>query len=62
MAKWHLIWTLLLFSSFIGIVIWAFSAARKQDFSEAAQLPLEDEIEVATDLQPRDAKQENTNG
>ena len=42
--SWHIIWTLLLLIIFIGIVLWAFSSRRKQDFEEAAQLPLEDDI------------------
>jgi len=35
--------TLLLLLIFIGIVIWAYSKNRKQDFEEAANLPLEDD-------------------
>lgn len=32
--------TLILILTFIGIVIWAYSKRRKKDFSEAANLPL----------------------
>ena len=32
--------------TFIGIVIWAYSASRKADFDEAAQLPFADEDDV----------------
>lgn len=35
--------TAILIVVFIGIVIWAWSGRRKQDFDEAARLPLEDE-------------------
>ena len=35
--------TLICMSTFIGIVIWAYSAARKQDFDEAAMLPFADD-------------------
>ncbi|MDQ2070413.1 cbb3-type cytochrome oxidase subunit 3 [Natronospira bacteriovora] len=35
--------TLLLLLIFIGIVAWAYSKRRKQDFEEAANLPLEDD-------------------
>jgi cytochrome c oxidase cbb3-type subunit 4 len=37
------LFTLLVFAAFIGIVIWAYSAKRKQAFDEAARLPLEDD-------------------
>ena len=33
--------------TFIGILCWAFSSRRKQDFAEAAQLPFADD-EVST--------------
>jgi cytochrome c oxidase cbb3-type subunit 4 len=35
--------TLICMSTFIGIVIWAYSSARKQDFDEAAMLPFADD-------------------
>ena len=35
--------TLICMSTFIGIVIWAYSGARKQDFDEAAMLPFADD-------------------
>lgn len=34
--------TLLLLILFIGIVLWAYSSKRKEQFDEAARLPLED--------------------
>ncbi|WP_263264307.1 cbb3-type cytochrome c oxidase subunit 3 [Pseudomonas sp. RIT-PI-S] len=35
--------TLAVFLSFIGLIVWAWSKARKADFDEAAQLPFADE-------------------
>jgi cytochrome c oxidase cbb3-type subunit 4 len=35
--------TIICMTTFIGIVIWAYSAARKQDFDEAAMLPFADD-------------------
>jgi cytochrome c oxidase cbb3-type subunit 4 len=35
--------TVVLFVTFIGIVIWAYSKRRKKDFDEAANLPFDDE-------------------
>ena len=32
--------------TFIGIVLWAYSARRKDDFDEAARLPFADENEL----------------
>ena len=49
LASIHAWWTVLLLVIFIGIVFWAFSSKRKQDFDEAARLPLEDDDqELAT--------------
>lgn len=42
-STFHLVWTLLLMAGFIGIVWWAWSSRRRKDFSEAAQLPLEED-------------------
>lgn len=39
----HSIWTVILFSSFIGIVIWAYSKRQKSRFDEAANLVFADE-------------------
>ncbi len=45
----HSIWTVILFSSFIGIVVWAFSKRQKSRFDEAANLVFADEEkDVAT--------------
>lgn len=43
MAAIHSIWTLLLFVVFIAIVAWAWSAHKRRDFEEAANIPLQDE-------------------
>ena len=43
--------TLICMSTFIGIVIWAYSAARKQDFDEAAMLPFADDESLITKAQ-----------
>jgi cytochrome c oxidase cbb3-type subunit 4 len=40
-GTWHVVWTLLLMTAFIGIVYWAWSSRRHKDFEEAANLPLE---------------------
>ena len=37
------LWTTLSFLAFVGIIIWAFSGKRKQQFEEAARLALDDE-------------------
>ncbi len=40
------IFTVVTFVTFIGILLWAYSSRRKQDFDEAAQLPFtEDELD-----------------
>ncbi len=35
--------TLVLMTLFIGMVLWAYSRRRREDFDAAAQLPLEDD-------------------
>ncbi len=43
LAIFHSLWTVLLVILFIGIVVWAFSSRRQQQFDAAARLPLDDE-------------------
>ena len=40
--------TLICMMTFIGIVIWAYSSRRTQDFEEAAMLPFADEEQLNT--------------
>jgi cytochrome c oxidase cbb3-type subunit 4 len=42
----HSIWTVVAFALFVGIVIWAWSGKRKQEFEVLAHLPLEDDQPV----------------
>ena len=43
------IWTLVVLVLFVGIVIWAWSGKRKQEFDEAANIPFdEDDRPAAT--------------
>ena len=44
-ANIHAGWTVLLLVVFIGIVVWAYSGARKADFDAASRLPLDDDDE-----------------
>ncbi len=43
MVMFHAFWTLALFLIFIGIIIWAFSSARKTSFDDASRMPLEED-------------------
>ena len=45
--------TLICMVTFIGIVIWAYSARRKSDFDEAAMLPFADEEPINSKGQER---------
>lgn len=42
------VFTVLTFVAFVGIVMWAYSGRRKQAFDEAANLPLDDDLNVVT--------------
>ena len=43
--------TVICMTTFIGIVIWAYSASRKKDFDEAAMLPFADDESLNTKAQ-----------
>ena len=43
--------TVLSFASFLGIVFWAYSGARKARFEEAARLALDDDLAAPEDDQ-----------
>jgi cytochrome c oxidase cbb3-type subunit IV len=45
----HGIWTLILVITFIAIVIWTFSKAKKAEFEQAAWMPLEDDTSDTLD-------------
>ncbi len=38
------IWTVLVFITFIGIIFWAYSSARKKEFDAVANSILDDEV------------------
>ena len=42
------IWSVVILVTFLGIIYWAYSGKRKEDFEEAANLPLEDDIVANT--------------
>ena len=49
--------TIGLFIIFIGIIVWAWSPGRKQDFNDAAQLVIDDDIDnVKTNNVPEESK------
>ena len=49
--------TVFAFVAFVGVVIWAYSASKKKDFDEAAQLPFADEEDdKASGEQHKDAR------
>lgn len=37
------IWTVIAIVAFVGIVIWAYSGKRKEDFERAARIPFEED-------------------
>ncbi len=45
--------TLICLLTFIGLVVWAYSARRKSDFDEAAMLPFADEEPINSKGQER---------
>jgi len=51
------IWTLVVLVIFVGIVIWAWSGKRKQDFDEAANIPFNED-----DMPAEQTSKENSHG
>jgi len=43
------VWTVMAMAVFIGIVIWAFSRRKKDDFEKAARMAMEDDDRPADD-------------
>jgi cytochrome c oxidase cbb3-type subunit 4 len=41
------VWTLVVLVMFVGIVIWAWSGKRKQEFDEAANIPFDEDDKPA---------------
>ena len=39
----HIIWTVIAFVVFIGIVIWAWGSGRKAEFDKAARMAMDDD-------------------
>ena len=40
------LWSIIILVTFLGIIFWAYSSKRKEDFDEAARLPFDDEPSV----------------
>jgi len=51
------VWTLVVLVLFVGIVIWAWSGKRKQDFEEAANIPFHED-----DMPAEKISKENSHG
>ncbi len=39
----HIVWTVIAFVFFVGVVIWAWGSGRKEDFEKAARMALDDD-------------------
>ena len=53
----QVVWTLVVLVLFVGIVIWAWSSKRKQDFDEAANMPFDED-----DMPAEKTSKENSHG
>ena len=51
------VWTLVVLVLFVGIVVWAWSGKRKQDFDEAANIPFNED-----DMPTENTSKENSHG
>ena len=57
MVTFHTIWTVILFVSFIGIIVWAYSKRQKTRFTEAANLVFADDELDKTTLESERSKE-----
>ena len=57
-AVFHSYWTVALLVLFIGIIAWAWSGKRKEEFDELAHLPL-DEEKFATQVEKNTSGRKN---
>ena len=48
-VSFQVVWTVVAFVFFIGVVAWAWSGRRKDDFDEAARMALDDENPVVAE-------------
>ena len=55
----HSLWTIAVLAIFIGIIFWAYSKRRQGDFTEAANLPLEDDTPQPISASKHDDKAES---
>ena len=53
----QVVWTVVVLVLFVGIVIWAWSGKRKQDFDEAANMPFDED-----DMPAEKTSKENSHG
>ena len=53
----QVVWTLVVLVLFVGIVIWAWSGKRKNDFDEAANIPFNED-----DTPTENTSKENSHG
>lgn len=51
----QIIWTVVAFVIFVGIVIWAWSSSRKDEFEKAARMAMDDDKPIS-DNEPSDDK------
>ena len=65
MGDFHSWWTVALLVTFIGIVIWAWSGKRRDEFESAAHIPFEDDetlVPKGARRVPTGENEENQNG
>ena len=51
------LWTVVAFLIFVGIVFWAWSGARKNEFEKAARMALDDEVAESVSKSENNMKQ-----
>ncbi len=57
----QIVWTVIVMIIFVGIVLWAWSGRRKENFNEAANIPLEEENFIEEESLTAENNKENSN-
>ncbi|VAW72100.1 hypothetical protein MNBD_GAMMA12-3055 [hydrothermal vent metagenome] len=56
--NFHIVWTVLLFIIFVGIIYWAFSKSSVDRFKAAEQLPFDDEQQAENPAKTQSVKEQ----
>ena len=60
-TQFQIVWTIVVMIIFLAIVFWAWSGRRKENFNDAAHIPLEEEKFLEEEITSAEINEENSN-